>query len=384
MIDTTLYGFHKPETLDSADLRIYVGENMDLIESALSALDSAMLTSVDWLEISGLPTTFPPSDHEHDWTDITGEPTFDNYQGWDLIVGATTDRIASLNTLTLVGTGTTSVTYDSALNIVTIDSVATDNFYLSGVSGSGNGTVTFTRNGLTDLTWNASHTHLWEHITDKPSTFTPSSHNHVWLDITDPPATYTPSAHTHLWEHITDKPSTFAPVAHDHDWNTDIINLPLTFPPSTHGHAISEITDLTDTLNAKLESVPIATPTSLGIVMSGNGIGLNEAGYMFARLGKGLEFDGATNISAKVASALQAGIVQVGNGLGMSGDYMFVKTGTGIVIDGTWSVGLDTTYMDTNYVRNGTVTGTTIWKGTQLEYDGIITKDPNTIYFVVG
>ena len=50
MIDTTLYGFHKPEDTDSADLRIFVGQNMDLIESALSALDSAMLTSVDWLE----------------------------------------------------------------------------------------------------------------------------------------------------------------------------------------------------------------------------------------------------------------------------------------------------------------------------------------------
>ena len=33
------------------------------------------------------------------------------------------------------------------------------NYYLTGVSGSGNGTVTFTRNGLTDLTWDASHTH---------------------------------------------------------------------------------------------------------------------------------------------------------------------------------------------------------------------------------
>jgi hypothetical protein len=25
----------------------------------------------------------------------------------------------------------------------------------------------------------------------------------------------------------------------------------------------------------------------------------------------------------------------------------------------------------------------TIWKGTQLEYDGL-TKDPNTLYFIVG
>lgn len=33
------------------------------------------------------------------------------------------------------------------------------NNYLTGVSGSGNGTVSFTRNGLTTLTWDAAHTH---------------------------------------------------------------------------------------------------------------------------------------------------------------------------------------------------------------------------------
>jgi hypothetical protein len=33
------------------------------------------------------------------------------------------------------------------------------NNYLTGVSGAGNGTVTFTRNGLANLTWDSSHTH---------------------------------------------------------------------------------------------------------------------------------------------------------------------------------------------------------------------------------
>ena len=33
------------------------------------------------------------------------------------------------------------------------------------------------------------HTHLWAHITDKPSTFTPSSHTHTWANITDRPST---------------------------------------------------------------------------------------------------------------------------------------------------------------------------------------------------
>jgi hypothetical protein len=385
MIDTTLYGFHKPEDTDSADLRIFVGQNMDLIETALSGLDNAMLTSVSWLEVGDKPLEFPPSDHQHDWADITGEPTFDNYQGWDLIIGATTDRIASLATLTLVGAGTTSIDYDEILNVITINSVVTDNFYLSGITGSANGLATFTRSGLTDLTWNTTHTHSYGNLTDIPTTFTPATHSHTWLQIVDPPTTYDPSPHTHSWlTEITDKPTEFPPATHTHSWLTDITDIPTTFTPATHSHAISEITNLTDALNAKLESVPIATNTTVGTVKSGNGIGVNVEGYMFARLGKGLEFDVETNISAKVATALQAGIVQVGNGLGMSGDYMFVKTGTGLLIDGTWSVALDTTYMDTNFVRNGTANTTTIWRGTQLEYDGIITKDPNTIYFVVG
>lgn len=43
------------------------------------------------------------------------------------------------------------------------------NNYLTGVSGSGNGTVTFTRQGLSALTWNAAHTHTWAQVTSKPT-----------------------------------------------------------------------------------------------------------------------------------------------------------------------------------------------------------------------
>lgn len=48
--------------------------------------------------------------------------------------------------------------------------VSDANNYLSGVSGSGNGTVTFTRVGLTNITWNASHTHTFASLTSKPTT----------------------------------------------------------------------------------------------------------------------------------------------------------------------------------------------------------------------
>jgi len=45
------------------------------------------------------------------------------------------------------------------------DPGAEANNYLTGVSGSGNGTVTFTREGLSNLTWNATHAHAAGDIT---------------------------------------------------------------------------------------------------------------------------------------------------------------------------------------------------------------------------
>jgi hypothetical protein len=63
--------------------------------------------------------------------------------------------------------------------------VSDTNNYLTNVSGSGNGTVTFTREKLLPLTWDAAHSHTWSEITGKPTTFTPSSHSHSISNITN-------------------------------------------------------------------------------------------------------------------------------------------------------------------------------------------------------
>jgi hypothetical protein len=157
-----------------------------------------------------------------DWSDVANKPTYDNYQNWKLSVntegtpatissGATVDFKAgsnvtisrSANTVTISssytdtntwrpiddtptdGSTTTSISsnwaYDhkvltgngghvpaagTAGQFLAYDGTwqtppaSTDtNNYLTGVSGSGNGTVTFTRSGLGDLTWDSSHTH---------------------------------------------------------------------------------------------------------------------------------------------------------------------------------------------------------------------------------
>lgn len=66
----------------------------------------------------------------------------------------------------------------------------------------------------------ASHTHLWAHITDKPATFAPTIGSTATTAVAGNDARLTnartPTAHTHLWADLTDKPTTFAPSAHTH------------------------------------------------------------------------------------------------------------------------------------------------------------------------
>ena len=50
------------------------------------------------------------------------------------------------------------------------DYISVNDSYLTGVTGSGNGTVTFTRRGLGSLTWDASHTHTIAQVTGLQST----------------------------------------------------------------------------------------------------------------------------------------------------------------------------------------------------------------------
>lgn len=80
------------------------------------------------------------------------------------------------NPLTFVATGDATVSRTG--DTITIGATAGTggDGYLSGVTGSTNGTMTFTRSGLTDIVFNSAHTHSWTDITSKPTTFTPSAH----------------------------------------------------------------------------------------------------------------------------------------------------------------------------------------------------------------
>jgi hypothetical protein len=132
-----------------------------------------------WTDVTGKPSTYPPSTHTHPyrpdtwvpaWTDVTGKPS----------------------------------TYPPS---------------------------THTHPYRPD-TWVPA----WTDVTGKPSTYPPSTHTHpyrpdtwvpAWTDVTGKPSTYPPSTHTHPY-----RPDTWVPA-----W-TDVTGKPSTFPPSDHTHGL--------------------------------------------------------------------------------------------------------------------------------------------------
>jgi hypothetical protein len=100
-----------------------------------------LLSSVDWSNLSGKPSTFPPSAHTHTWSQITDAPSSlppaAHTHDWGQVTGKPTSFAPS------------------------------------------------------------AHGHAWSDLTGVPATFAPSSHSHSWSSITSKPTTFPPSSHTH-------------------------------------------------------------------------------------------------------------------------------------------------------------------------------------------
>ena len=66
---------------------------------------------------------------------------------------------------------------------------------------------------------NTAHTHTWDEVTGKPTTFTPSKHTHTTADVTGLDtalAGKAASTHRHTLDQIDGVPATFTPSAHTH------------------------------------------------------------------------------------------------------------------------------------------------------------------------
>jgi hypothetical protein len=180
---------------------------------------------------------------------------------------------------------------------------------------------------------------LWADVLDKPTSFPPSAHTHLWAEISDRPTTMTPTAHTHLWADITDKPVTFAPSAHTHD----------DYLTASQANGLYQA----------IGSVPAHTHIWADIV------------------------DKPTTFLPPIMSGAGVGGARVGNGLRMVGEYLTIRDGLGIKANTTTStLDIDKVATDAWYVRNASGQSLILWKGTQAEFDAIVTKDPNTVYFV--
>jgi hypothetical protein len=162
-----------------------------------------------WDSITSKPTTFAPSSHSHSWSSITGKPTIptNNNQltngagyltslpshshSWSSITGKPStfapsshnhdDRYyteTEVNSLLAgkqaSGTYNTIIGTDSDLN--TAGSTIIDNIYVTDGVITSMGTRTLTPSDIGAAL--SSHSHSWNSITSKPSTFAPSAHNH--------------------------------------------------------------------------------------------------------------------------------------------------------------------------------------------------------------
>jgi hypothetical protein len=142
---------------------------------------------------------------------------------------------------------------------------------------------------------NSGHTHVWDNITDRPTSMAPTSHalnSHSGLGtiaqylrgdaslatfpttwaysaLTDVPTTFTPSTHNHTWAQITDRPTTWA-------WGS-ITGAPTTYAPSSH--AINSHSGLGTTAQYLRGDGSLATfPT----IPTNNNQLTNGAGYVTA------------------------------------------------------------------------------------------------------
>ena len=254
----------------------------DLPDAALSARQGKVIKNLissmsggagegggvsSWNDLTDKPTTFTPSEHTHDKSDISGLQTDLNTltnhttdttkhitatertnwnnkldkSVWDSVFTISNDSLKIK--VNVVGEGEISAYGDGgsggALTIVdNLDSTSTDsalsanmgrvlkNLIESNSGGSGEG--------------GSGGVSSWNDLTDKPTTFTPSAHTHTKADITNFP-TSLPASDVYSWAKASSKPS--------YSW-TEITSKPTSFTPSSHTHTKADITNFPTSLPA--------------------------------------------------------------------------------------------------------------------------------------
>ena len=270
---------------EQADLEQEIQDRIDgdkALQDQIDALDPDGDRKVDWSEIDGKPSEFPPAAHDQGWDTITDKPAdyppSSHGHGWGEITGKPSEfPPADHNHDGDYLKTETDPTVPDHVKAITTDDI--DNWNASGSGASS-----------------------WDELTGKPTEFPPEAHTQGWDTITGKPADFPPSAHGHAWDDVTGKPTEFPPEAHTHgqdevdglelrleaiedsitsgggfvdapndgklygrqseawaevvipdggasSWN-DLTDKPAEFPPSDHTHEIDDVNGLQDALNA--------------------------------------------------------------------------------------------------------------------------------------
>lgn len=219
-----------------------------------------------WGEITGKPSTFTPAAHQHPWGDITGKPatfapayhTHLEADITDLDVYSKAEVDALFSTVTRPKLDElTDVTCPLPVSgdVLTWDSTlqAWKNAQPSGGGTGGAVDSVFGRSGNVVA---QTGDYSWSQIASKPTTFAPSAHTHPISDVTGLQTELDSKSdvgHTHSYDQITSKPTEYPPEAHTHTIS-EVQNLQSSLDGkanTTHSHAINDVTGLQTALDGK-------------------------------------------------------------------------------------------------------------------------------------
>lgn len=191
-------------------------------------VDNAISAGTTWSKLSGKPSTFPPSTHNHTVSQITD---------LTLAAGATGGTVP----IRTAG-GTFSVSEPTVASNVTTKKYV-DDAIVAGVD--------------------------WAKLTGKPSTYAPSTHNHTVSQITDLTLAVGAAANTTVQRDAEGRASIVTPTIDANIANKGYVDSavstgitwsklngkPSTFAPSEHTHTVSQITDLNLAVGATANTV---------------------------------------------------------------------------------------------------------------------------------
>lgn len=241
-----------PTTNDHATTKAYV--------------DSQITSSKAWANLTGKPSTYPPSSHTHPMSDVTGLPD----------LSTTVDGLVTKtnNTTTAIGGTAAANKYltTSSNGFITVETPT---------SSSHPANKAYVDSQVSSASVN------WSSLTGKPTTFPPDAHTHTIAQITDLNVSESATASTVAKRdtggrltintpvnstHATTKAYVDAQIVDAKKW-ANLTGIPSTFTPSSHTHTIAQITDLNVAETAVGSTVvkrdssgraTVSTPTATG------------------------------------------------------------------------------------------------------------------------